>query len=1713
MLPVSNSALFGHPRRRQSARSAAPNWRRDFLLPAGWSRRTQFAIGWALLALVASTFLWSSTWLRPVKPVGIALVGAGYEQNLLVPHNVGGWQTLQQLAAVARADERSRHWGSGLLNLVHDPIDFYSCGGWDAGLDDVTERIVAVYFAVHGGADVDGPYLLPAGVGLQSAAIPLLRVRDVLDRLARLPADRHKILLLDATNIRACPELGLLENGFSQGLIDLDRQIADIPNLVVLCASGVGQRSWFCEEWRESVFGHYILQGFQGAAQDLNDDGRIDLAEFFRFVQGSVERWVQANREATQRPFLLPAGEIGLKRAARIDLALASQNYTPPDPRDTPVFEVPRKLAAHWEAHDRLAAETPAPWIYTPRLWRRYEDTLLRYEELLRIHETSTAEVLADQLDELALEMAQLRRLSLGSLQNSLAMPAAAGWSRALDGRIIANGGKPLDPTAVFNDLWRASPTELPACWSAIRARLTGHIVAEQTLVYLLREQILQRAADDFAAHGQKASQLLTAIEDPLSVRPAEVHFLIMLARDLPRPCSRNLSDLVRSALQVRRLAERAALGVQPGRHPYSEKVGMWIRDTIAAADRCRRAGEDRLFGEEAEWPAARRDFELAKACYLQAQQTAATLAAAWDLRDRLAASLPYYSRWLARRTSRDAVGRDRNEALFEQIEKLWSAAHGLTILLNRPVKQQKFGELLFAAAAAPALSPELTEIAACSTPARQSLAALEAAFVESLRDLVDVDLPSVWRDASDALLVPYCDSSLRMKLLTNTQRMSRRRLIETSQHAGTMTLTPQTVDIGDLKLHAARFGRLSMAELGPAWFDDCPGTGLETFEQVHHRLELLAVENAWQNSLNQAGWQIGRRWQEMGATMHALLEKGQGDEADAVPSLFEANILARQLPGAAVNPLAKDPCQVFRIRLMAVLLELQAERTWQDHWFADDPNSEPYYRRAALRYLNDAQQLGLESATAADVRRRVAGPGELEFASLPRQQLTTEQRFSLTYRLQPVTGAVVPAGQPVGWIEVGDSLKLLAPSDGRHLLSAHSAVPVADVPAPAGGAKTSPAGGDESGPSFEIRCDLASPWLSDHEQHPPRQPELDKSSLSAKALFRGQRISRATAVDSYAPADRTYTWGPLPLRGNIAIRAPESVQTEFGDGNGSVVIVLDASGSMGPAANQPFSPQTKYAEATQALRTVLERLPRGATVSLWVFGQASGAGKTVAAPELTIRQMQAPIRWDGSPAAVNAVMSSVEYPAIEPWNESPIMAALLAAKGDLAAAKGFKTIVLITDGMDNRFAADKQHNPRGWDVPTALHEAFDNTGIVVNIIGFKLVPAEEKIARAQFQPIERLSPPGALYTVSEKEGLVAVLETGLRQRLRYWIEDADNRLAPGIPSAGIGVSRVGANDQWLADGLAPGWYTINAHAGRLISKDLLVNRGDLLLAELVRRGDLLEFQRVLFSAADYPWKPARTQAGWRLSALQNQLVGGQGLQMLVGFEKLPAAAEIVLAQPRPRQIWMELSPRTNDAPAVAVRWREQAGYPAPTWKLAADRWPAPAKSGLPAPPRLQVWWNPDQWMPLATCLDRGPDFKNISDLAGQVITVHEQPIRVEGVSVEEHFVETAPGRLEQKSCLVVRVQHEAGRPVWVEVDGLALQGSEHRYFTAVGKYTGLFWSADGAQAEKALNKLRFYALDDFQRDAERRGYYLDADDLPPPQATDRPPRPLIHPE
>lgn len=596
----------------------------------------------------------------------------------------------------------------------------------------------------------------------------------------------------------------------------------------------------------------------------------------------------------------------------------------------------------------------------------------------------------------------------------------------------------------------------------------------------------------------------------------------------------------------------------------------------------------------------------------------------------------------------------------------------------------------------------------------------------------------------------------------------------------------------------------------------------------------------------------------------------------------------------------------------------------------------------------------------------------------------------------------------------------------------------------------------------------------------------------------------------------------------SIAVRAPKAIHDQFGASSGHIAIVLDASGSMGPRKDQPEGEPTKFQEATQALQQVLGTLSRGATVSVWMFGEATGREKTQLDAEKTIRNVFPAQRWDPDSNQMDTLMNALAK--VEPWNETPLLRTMLrAAQTDLDCPGGLKSMIVITDGIDNRIANDAEYNPEKKDIPTLLEENFRS--IQIDFIGFKISDAEEAKAREQFQVIEQLPIPGHFYSVKDSAKLIAALRNALPQKLRYWVDRADNRPLFGKQNSGLDVSVDGENDQWIPGGLPPGNYQVRVYTDQRLTARFALSQSDLLLMELNRQTltggppGPLQFRRIVYSRSDYPWKPWKSESNrqdWIMAALQNQLMPDQSAQMLLTLEKSPDPLATIIQQRRPKMLWMEVDAKDGNADSYSQKWYYQPGYPAPTWTVSIPKWPGrtlpgggESTSGVPARPIAKIWWNPDQSPDFVSVL-RDHDYALPEDVKNLSVRIGDEQVILESLKIETHEVETAapgvnaPAVRKKLPCLVVRMSYGLNAPVWTRLRGLATGGSEHHYFSRANKYTGIFWPVTAEQAQKVLEGIEICSLARFKEDAAQRNYYIAMDNLPPPQQGDSRPMPPV---
>jgi hypothetical protein len=1651
---------------------AQPQWRREPATPSAdqrrWSKKTKLGLTALGFLIFCGVLLWAVLLLMPPKPACLVLWVGDDEENLAIPANPSGRTAARQLEALTQSGSDSLFWRSGLLHLKQATQELRTDQPWDHHLEKFKEKTIVLFFAVHGGVDLEGAYLLPQDSNGRADEKNRLRLTRVLDRLAELPKDKNKLLILDATQVTAYWPLGILHNDFARKLEELEPRIAEIPNLLVFSASGLDQRSWVCEEWGTSVFSHFLIEGLKGAA-DVERRRRINAWDLYSYLSQNVEQWVRANRDALQQPVLLPKDDRGKNLARNIDLVLVKEPYQAPDPQERVAFEAPAELWQAWKTFQELEKAVPSPAVYSPHLWRQYQEYLLRYEQTLRIGDKTGADNLAKHLRDAEQELRQAQHLPLTSAQNSLAMPAAAGLG-------------PFQPEALskqFDELWTAEADKVREVWEKIQKNHAGS--AQQMFRAEMGVLLMKRAAEDPANNLTKAVDL-SQLMWKSNLAPAEIQFMSLLRRDGPwnaRP-PKAYFEVVREALELRLLAESAALSVPPQGHPYSEQVYAWIKERVQAADENRRVGQDYLMVSDPDSVTkARHHLAEAKAQYLAAVEEGNAIRTALEIRDRGFETLPAFSHWLARRPQ------ENQAVLIAGVENLWKNLHELDQALQKP-DPKWIGQAWRAVAQTEAVRRGLDELTAKLNGLCREL--LSAAVLQNS-----------WRDADDALAVPFIEPELRLRLLGKCRDISLRLMTEPAQKREGPPV-PRENNEKQAKLAGQSQGRLALVILGQKVFDRDQEAGSENYDRTQHRLETFLDDPNWWNSLAAAGDQVGRRCLHLSELSQGLIEEGRKADNERTQSALQlADRFTRLMEAGTGLSLGDKPVDEYRRRLTQGWVAWQAERTWGDHLYDLDPKAEePYYRLAGKLFLDDARRLDplkLPRPGIDAVQKKLGGPGELAVDGPQRLNLTSELKVDIGYQIHPVKDAQVPSGYPVIGVSVGKELQLAKAREGDRQIRKLE--------------------GDAKIESFAVS--VSSPAILSAEQKPPLDPRPISSVVKAVGIYRGQRFPLETNVNLYPLPENTQVQPRVPDLASIAVRANDP--TQFGRSPGAVVIILDCSGSMAtpcesaddfPKRKEKKKFPTRFDKAVQAIGQVLQDLEPGVQVSVWAFSHKTA--KAYPHPE----QIWEPSRW----AKKDWKKLMDEFNELWPYLHTPLVRAMWEAKKDFPKDfKGSKTMLVLTDGADDEFAKDSQlqrlHNTS--KISEFMNKEFKDSGIQVNMVCYEIDQTEKKDAERDFQVISSKdwSAPGNLYFEDKPQKLLETLRKSLRRALRYSVERNDGT-APGLPEEGLQVSRTGANYNWFQQGLRPQEdYFVRPLTDQLKKKRISLEKGDRLLLELVPNPNN-PFRRLLFSEEEaYRLKPAWEQDNWRLAVLQNQKITDHdpaGLGMFVTLEKKDDPDAVTLKQVKPT-VWMEIRPEREEKQPYAVRWRSLSGYPGPSWSFDLPQWPTRSDIQAPATSVIQAWWS-EQPVPAVRVLNKKTenkkgDFSSLEELVQFPVRIEGEEIVLESVQFEEHWVEIKPGLpKEKKNCLVVRLGQVKDYPVWVRLEGIEPTGHEHRFYTEAGKYTGIFWPVTEQKAKADLTGLSFMSLKAFKQQAERANYVL-TKAVGEPQASDSRPQPI----
>jgi tRNA A-37 threonylcarbamoyl transferase component Bud32 len=373
----------------------------------------------------------------------------------------------------------------------------------------------------------------------------------------------------------------------------------------------------------------------------------------------------------------------------------------------------------------------------------------------------------------------------------------------------------------------------------------------------------------------------------------------------------------------------------------------------------------------------------------------------------------------------------------------------------------------------------------------------------------------------------------------------------------------------------------------------------------------------------------------------------------------------------------------------------------------------------------------------------------------------------------------------------------------------------------------------------------------------PARESAVQGAVESVAAARATAEKEGPSAVMAPAPEvqPRSMTLAPSPPRSdpsvaNLAIRASKEIISRFGEGTGAIAIVLDCSGSM---LDRLPGGAIKFENVKKVLAQVLEPVPRGTIVSLWTFSQLpEGVNQVVEndtiarEPERTISQLRKPAPWD--PGQIGGLVKQLDQ--LHPFLETPLVQAMWAAADkDLRSAKGLKTLLVLTDGMDNRFGVNRNSNPRNLSIPDFIGTAFGPLGIRINMIFFAEAGETQEVTRAEasFAPaLQRLDPPGTFVTAAPHDiaELIQGLKHGITQTMQCQVLKPDGTLVGEQP---LEVTGPGDQDKWWPSGLQPGVYMLRIQADRTYQQEIVLNAGERFIVRLIQEDDgRIGFVRVL---------------------------------------------------------------------------------------------------------------------------------------------------------------------------------------------------------------------------------------------------------------------------
>ncbi|HMP03340.1 MAG TPA: hypothetical protein PKC45_12650, partial [Gemmatales bacterium] len=1143
---------------RQSPGPGGPAWRRveSSSGPVVTRRGTKLAIGVGGLVGLVLLLIVLLIMLRPQPPASFFLIGADYAESLAVPHNVHGWQALEELQrwVLDQQQQYGSRWmqilfGSRHVSTPRSQVAEFTADGLDQLAEDlrkVGRGAAVVVVSALAAVDSDGVYFIPGRLKTDGTLLDpgvRLRLSDLTKRLRGfLPEGQDKLLVLDLAPLPFWTPLGLFHNDVAGSLRTDFAKIQANPEtrvnrLLVLAGADYDDRTWSSDELRRSAFLHVFMQGVMGGAKDEGNinPGHISVAKLFDYVKREVQVWSQDNRHDIQRPMLLcgaadeSSAALHPEAKARATAYYIQFTQKAPDAK-TPAAPSPEALAQVlklWHEWKTLEQGVPPPWTYQPERWRLATAWLLRYEQLV-LAGSGSADAVSKHLEQAFTGLRPTSEVRT-ALNASLAAPAALRiWGptpaelekedredRARIDRLLGEWG-----TEAWETHWKTVEQEIKGHESRFFVRLQR----------ALADRLTRTDANRQAAVLQQTAGLLQRLRR-WETLPVETQVLRLIhAYDL-RDKQAFDPALIKLVIDTEVAASTVAWGWRgDGRHGAVERWFQAVQPAMAEADQQRRLGLDAFFAGQDD--RARDALQKAQDQYRRLlEEQVRPLAEAFEIRDELFSKLPFISQWV--NGPRDFADANPDTPQYqEQLDRanqaaiaLWEMVHRLAADLNElavPARNE----------AAAQRRERLVQVRGRAREAKEKLdQLLDAARAEADRLAGQARergrSQSDWQALDNLLQLPFFDVARRERLLQKRREIGSNLL---SAQGGRELQLKRDETI--LRAAAFRRARLALAELGPEASELFRAAAIDG--SMAQRLEAASLEKEhWQSKLIQAVGGAGKLRNIWHTHLQKQTEAGRkvDDVAQARGPLLASDLMARQLHPASLPARATAPTVADELRRFetAQLLLWQAERFIDDYWADGDrePKELPYFARMAGALLEDAGKLTLPQG----VTDRSAMVGRFKRVRELEELVQSRQNARLAYSL---TG--LKPDEPLRW--TSESFRTLGydvavdrglPLGLPHVrLSSRASRPWLRI--------------DDAGRAFDLSARTAPPPFRVDREESQRGQGDETEELRLAGWFRGHRQSTRTEVLLYPEPDIQWTDRVSAGPGLFSIRATPAV-------------------------------------------------------------------------------------------------------------------------------------------------------------------------------------------------------------------------------------------------------------------------------------------------------------------------------------------------------------------------------------------------------------------------------------------------------------------------------------------------------------------------------------------------------------------------------------------